>query len=98
MLRRSIINLALATLPLGLCLSLFAQGTFQDLDFEEANPVSIGGPYNPAAYVTPASAFPGWQSLIGGNPASYVVLDGQSIGGAQIELWNNNPSIGTVPI
>jgi hypothetical protein len=43
MLRRSIVKLGLATLPLGLCLSLSAQGTFQVLDFEEANPVSIGG-------------------------------------------------------
>jgi len=36
-----------------------SQGTFQDLDFEQASIVQLG------PGISAASAFPGWQTLIG---------------------------------
>jgi sorbitol-specific phosphotransferase system component IIC len=62
-----------------------AKGGFQDLNFEEANPVSVGSPY-PPAYVTTVSAFPGWQAYYGTTPTSIVVYNGISLGATEISL------------
>jgi hypothetical protein len=74
-----------------------SQGTFQDLNFENANPVSFGSPY-PSAYVTTGSALPGWQAFIGTMQTPVVVLDGISTGGAGISIINNDPSLGGHPL
>jgi hypothetical protein len=50
-------------------LSVYAQGTFQDLDFEQANPIPAG---NNGSYVTATSALPGWMAYIGGVPQTQV--------------------------
>jgi hypothetical protein len=55
-------QLALANIAVGVSLSASAQGTFQDLDFEGANPSAINGANNAAVL------FPGWQ-LNGPNVA-----------------------------
>jgi hypothetical protein len=67
-----------------------SQGTFQDLNFEEATlvPSGLGG-------YSAASAFPGWQLYIGENPDQSVVLNGASAGGAEISIVNNNPIQGS---
>jgi hypothetical protein len=60
-----------------------AQGTFQNFNFELANPVSVGNPADPSA-VTAASAFPEW-SLYAGN----VQLT---------EVNYNDPDLGTTTV
>jgi hypothetical protein len=70
----------------------FAQGTFQDLYFEQATIVPLGSGYSAA------SAFPGWQAIYGTTPTSIVGLDAISIGAAEISLVNDNPSEGLVPL
>jgi hypothetical protein len=44
-----------------------AQGTFQNLDFEQANKVSVGGGL-PPFFVYTADALPGWTLTVGGAP------------------------------
>jgi hypothetical protein len=73
-------------------LSALAQGTFQDLDFEQATIVPLGNG------ISAASAFPGWQTLIGTTPTSVVYLDGKSAGSPLISLVNNDPSEGLAPL
>ncbi len=52
---------------LAFSMSMQAQSTFQNLDFEDANPVPIvGSPYYPYA-VTAASALPGWSVYLERN-------------------------------
>jgi hypothetical protein len=58
----------------------FSQGTFQDLDFEQANPVGVGN-----AYPT-TSCFPGWQVFYGTTPISVVGLDLFSLGATTVSL------------
>jgi hypothetical protein len=77
---------------LSAAIAVKAQGTFQNLDFEQAKPVSIiGNPFYPYA-VTPASALPHWTVETGGEPASEVFFNTQSEGAASIDLfgpgWN----------
>jgi hypothetical protein len=74
--------------------SIEAQGTFQNLDFEQANPVPIvGSPFYPYA-VTFASALPGWNGAINGVPVTQVIFNTYSLGSASIDIfgpgWNNN--------
>jgi hypothetical protein len=79
-------------------LSAQAQGTFQNLGFEQADPVVIvGSPYYPTA-VTFGSALPGWSSSIGGVPVTQAFLNNYSLGAASISIfgpgWNSvNPGI-----
>ena len=50
---------------LGSSLSAFAQGTFENLNFEQAYPVAVGNGY-PSLDVTDASALPYWTATVGG--------------------------------
>jgi hypothetical protein len=72
-------KLALAAFAGGVSLSALAQGTFQNLDFEDANPIAAGmnGPFSE---VTAASAFPYWTVTVGGVQQTEVPEDGSSIG------------------
>jgi hypothetical protein len=63
-------------------LSAFAQGTFQNLDFEAAN---LSG-YSPPALVPTTSAFPGWQALIGTTPTSTVGYNSETLSIASISI------------
>jgi hypothetical protein len=58
-----------------------AQGTFQNLDFEQANPVVVVGSPNYPYGVTAASALPDWTVTIGGVQ--------------QTEITENDPSLGS---
>jgi hypothetical protein len=74
-----------------------AQGSFENLDFEQANPVNAGNREYLDA-VTFSSALPGWSASIGGEPVTDVLLNGDTEGGASIDLfgpgWNSvNPGI-----
>jgi hypothetical protein len=75
--------------------SVLAQGTFQNLDFESANPVSAGNPFDPSQ-ITFASAFPGWSGSIGGNVPSTSELNNYSLGAAEINIFGPGWS-GTQP-
>jgi hypothetical protein len=66
--------------------SVEAQGTFQNLNFEDADPMPIiGSPYYPYA-VIPASALPGWTCEIGGIPATQAFYNTYALGSASIDL------------
>jgi len=63
------------------------QSTFQNLSFEQANPVPIvPSEYYPYA-VTPSSALPGWTGSINGVPVTQVMLNTSAVGQASIDLF-----------
>jgi hypothetical protein len=67
-------------------LSAQAQGSFQNLAFENANPVSIVGGEYPDE-VTPGSALPGWSASIGGIPVTAIIQNDYALGGASIDIF-----------
>ena len=67
-----------------------AQGTFQNLGFEFANPSG----YPPGSSGVPINAaFPGWSGFYGSVQTSRVWYDGISIGGAMISIVDSHVSI-----
>jgi hypothetical protein len=62
----------------------FAQGTLQNLDFEQADPVFVNG--NSGPYVTATSALPYWTPEIGGVPQTQILENVFSLGSPQIVL------------
>jgi hypothetical protein len=69
--------------------SAHAQGTFQNLNFELANPVSFGDPTNPNA-VTAASAFPGWELYAGNVQLAEVNFNDPDTGTTTVGLVGPN--------
>ncbi len=67
---------ALAILAGGVSLCASAQGTFQDLNFEEAT-IPPGTTYS----VSVANALPGWTLDYGDTPQTQIGYDDQSLGG-----------------
>jgi hypothetical protein len=69
------------------CVNAFAQGTFQNLDFESAN-IPSGTP--PLYDFSFGDALPGWSGFYGNTsgttPATFVVYDGMSLGGAMMGI------------
>jgi hypothetical protein len=63
------------------------QGTFQNLNFEEANP---------AAGHTLATLFPGWQAFYNSTPVSVVGYDDESTGAALLSIQDDKA--GYMPI
>jgi hypothetical protein len=68
--------------------SVSGQGTFQNLDFEQANPVFVN-PY--LSTVTAASALPYWTPEIGGVPQTQIVENFFSTGDPEVVLLSANP-------
>jgi hypothetical protein len=67
-------------------LSAEAQGTFQNLDFEQANPVVVvASPYYPYA-VTAASALPDWTVSYGSIQQAQITLNDPSVGSTWVVL------------
>jgi hypothetical protein len=65
----------------------FAQGTFQNLDFELATIF----PGQPAGSFVPATqAVPGWSVSIGGEAATTVLFNAMTIGSAGVSLLSTN--------
>jgi hypothetical protein len=88
-------KLVLAIITGGVSLSGFGQGTFQNLDFEQASPMPIAGsPYYPYA-VTPESALPGWTVTVPGpKPAgsgTFVLYNDESLGSPAVSLMSGGP-------
>ena len=66
--------------------NLHAQGTFQNLDFEQATIVSTGT----EPYVIASSAIPGWTAYIGNNPVDTLLYNTVTLGSAAISIHDNN--------
>jgi len=60
-------------------LPAYAQSTFQNLDFEQANPINVGTPLQPF-FVTSASALPYWTVTIGGVLQTTITENAPSTG------------------
>jgi hypothetical protein len=76
-----------------ICLEVFGQSSFQDLDFESANlqptppnqqGVTIGG------LVSVANALPGWTAYLGPTQASQVYQNNETLGGASVDILGPN--------
>jgi hypothetical protein len=63
----------------------FGQGTFQNLDFEQANPIPLGVPY----IVATTNGLPGWTTYLGNSQSSEILYDTISLGGAAISLHDS---------
>lgn len=84
---------ALATgLAVGwLSVSCYAQGTFQNLDFESAVIVPILGSPPKVEF---APAFPAWVGYFGPDPASQAIFNDLAIGSSFIALLNSSSPVG----
>jgi len=85
--------------PLLAPLSASAQGTFQNLNFEQASPVIIvGSPYYPYE-VTAASALPDWTVTEGGVQQTQITENDPSLGAPWVVLIGpNGGNSGYAPI
>jgi hypothetical protein len=73
-----------------------AQGTIQNLNFEDANPMSVGSPYPPYV-VTTASAFPYWSVYYDNVQQTQVSYNAISTGATQVTLVSaGNPEISAI--
>jgi hypothetical protein len=70
-------------------LSARAQGTFQNLDFEDANlsPIPAG---QFGGFVPIASALPDWAGYLGSTPVTQVLQDNYTLGAAEIDIIGPN--------
>jgi hypothetical protein len=66
-------------------LSARAQDAFQNLNFEQANPIYAGAP-NPLYVVTAASALPYWMVTTGGVQQTQVFYNATSTGATEVSL------------
>jgi hypothetical protein len=75
-----------------------AQGTFQNLNFEQANPVIVlGSPYYPYA-VTSASSLPYWTVSYGDVQQTQILYNAPSAGATQVMLTGPDHYPGFAPI
>jgi hypothetical protein len=87
---------AIAIIILAHSLSAFAQGTFQNLDFESANLSPIpSGQYG--GEVPIASALPEWSASFGSTPVTQVLQNNFTLGAPSIDIfgpdWTSPPGI-----
>jgi hypothetical protein len=74
--------------------SASAQGTFQNLNFEQANPMPISG----TQFITTASAFPSWIVTVGGVPQTETTENDPSGGAPFVMLVGPGGAFGYAPI
>ena len=67
--------------------NLHAQGAFQNLDFEQANIVTIPGTF--PIYAVASNAIPGWTAYIGDNPTDVLFYDSLSIGSPNVSIHDS---------
>jgi hypothetical protein len=72
-------------------LSAYAQGNFQNLDFESAQiiPLTQGADYPPYSVAT-TNAVPGWTVFYGGTPQSQITYNDPALGSTFVNLWATN--------
>jgi hypothetical protein len=79
-------------------LPVYAQGPFQNLDFEQANPViTTGSPFY-FDEVTAASALPDWTVTIGGVPQPIITENDPTTGSPWVSLVGPGDHFGYAPI
>jgi hypothetical protein len=83
---------AILTMMLTVPFAAPSQGTFENLDFENANATG----FTPPTTIPAVDAFPGWDVLIGTTPTSVVAYDALSIGGPAVAIIDG--TTGFVPI
>ena len=85
-------QLLLIALPATMILQALGQGTFQNLDFEQADPIPlVGSPYYPYEVAT-TNGLPGWTAYIGGNPVDRVLYNDVGLDAPSISLVDSlNP-------
>jgi hypothetical protein len=71
-----------------------AQGTFQNLDFEQANPMPSGQ----TGFITTSSAFPFWTVTVGGVQETQTTENDPSVGGPFVMLVGPGDAFGFAPI
>jgi hypothetical protein len=90
--------IAAASVVLFAALSAQAQGTFQNLNFEQADPVIVvGSPYYPYE-VTAASALPYWTVTIDGVQQSQITENDPSLGATWVMVVGPGDAFGYAPI
>jgi hypothetical protein len=82
-------RVAIAIIIFAHSLSVFSQGTFENLNFEDANIVPISGQQ---FAVTVANALPGWTVDYGNVQQSQFYYNAASLGAAQVTLFANGYS------
>jgi hypothetical protein len=93
--RKTFVILSLALLASSA--GIYAQGTFQNLDFESAN---IPNATQPGSLVPVGMALPGWSVNVGSVSNGIVTIpyDSISLGGALISVLDTNAGLGFVPL
>lgn len=72
-----------------------AQGSFQNLNFEEADPVVVvGSPFYPYT-VTTASALPNWTVAVGATQQTQIMDNDPSLGAPAVMLVSSGPGTGS---
>jgi hypothetical protein len=86
------------TISVGLLsvLSAGAQASFQNLDFEQANPIFVGNPL--LGIVTVASALPYWTVTEEGVQATEIFFNDMSLGAPSVDLVGSGDVYGPPPI
>jgi hypothetical protein len=85
---------SMCSLALFSMLSAQAQGTFQNLNFEQANPIPVHG----TPYVTAASALPDWTVTLDGTQQTQITENAPSLGETWVMLAGPNDPYGYAPI
>lgn len=67
-----------------------AQGTFQNLNFESANPIPFGNSYT----VATSNGLPAWVSYYDGEPTITIAYDTFSLGDAAVSLHDSASTLG----
>lgn len=68
-------------------LSAKAQGTFQNLDFEQANIVPVGG--SDTNLVEASAALPYWSVYVNSNPQTSILYDTATAGGPAVSIQDS---------
>ncbi len=90
-------QIAVFSIVLLAVLSAQAQGTFANLKFELAHPISAGNPEYPS-FVTAASALPYWTVTIGGVQQTEISFNAPSTGSPAVVLIGPGNNFGLAPI
>jgi hypothetical protein len=94
---KTIVMMGLFALEALAALSIQAQGTFQNLDFESADlsPVPPNG--SPVVYVPVSAGLPGWTAYIGAIQQTQVIQNNFGEGAPQIDILGPNyPAAGPI--
>ena len=79
-----------AVLSLASLASAFAQGTFQNLDFENGTFIPIPG--DPFGRVQFSPAMPGWTGFVGTNQIDWILHNNLFLSTAGIAIWGARPT------